>query len=110
MVSGDWKHSATLIATCVFGFVVFSPETFVRVPWLIAVSKFAMLGGLSALGIAGHQQSLANAAAIKQVDDKVVDTHKAINGRMDQLVAASKAQGAADQRAETRADNEQGRP
>lgn len=68
-----------------------------------------MAGGLAALGIAAHQQSVANAAAIKAVDDKVVNTHQAINGRMDQLVAASKAQGAADQRAETRQDAKDGR-
>jgi hypothetical protein len=109
MVSGDWKHSATLIATCLFGFVVFSPETFIKVPWLIALSKFAMAGGLAAMGIAAHTQSLANAAAIKSVDDKVVDTHKAINGRMTELIEASKAQGAQDQRAETRADERSGR-
>jgi hypothetical protein len=102
MISGDWKHSATLIATCVFGFVVFSPETFSRVPWLIALSKFAMAGGLAALGIAAHSQSIANAAAIKQVDAKVAETNTGINGRMQELIEASKAQGAADQRAETR--------
>lgn len=43
-------------------------------------------------------------ASVKAVDDKVTDTHKAINGRMEELIIASKAQGAQDQRAETRAD------
>ena len=43
-------------------------------------------------------------ASVKAVDEKVTETHAAINGRMDQLVEASKAQGAQDQRAETRAE------
>ncbi len=42
--------------------------------------------------------------AIAAVDAKVVDTHVAINGRMDQLLKAAKAQGAQDQRDETRQD------
>ena len=91
-------------ATAFFGFVVFSPETFAHAPWLIALSKFAMAGGLAALGISAHAQSVANAVAIQKVDDKVADTHLAINGRMQELIEASKAQGAQDQRAETRQD------
>ena len=43
-------------------------------------------------------------AAVQAVDNKVADTHNAINGRMDELVKASKAQGAQDQRDETRQD------
>ena len=96
----NWKHSLALLATCFFGFVVFSPETFSAVPWLIALSKFAMAGGLAALGIAAHNQSVRNAAAIKSVDEKVVDTQFSINGRMDQLIAASKSVGAQEQRVE----------
>jgi hypothetical protein len=103
----NWKHSWTLIATCVFGFVVFSPETFSRLPWLISLSKFAMAGGLAALGIAAHTQSVANAAAIKSVDDRVAETQVTIDGRMEQLMVATKAQGRQDERDEARSDAEQ---
>jgi hypothetical protein len=43
-------------------------------------------------------------AKVDLVDTKVVDTHSAINGRMTELIEASKAQGAQDQRMETRTD------
>jgi hypothetical protein len=105
----NWQHSTVLIATCLFGFVVFSPETFHSFPWLIALSKFAMAGGLAKIGIDSHNQAVANAAAIQTVDNKVVETHTAINGRMDELVKASNAQGRQDQRAETRQDERDAR-
>jgi uncharacterized membrane protein len=98
------RHSLALIVTCLFGFVVFSPETFSAVPWLIALSKFAMAGGLAALGIAAHAQAVANAVAIQSVDDKVVKTGIVIDGRMSELIAASKSVGAQEQREETRED------
>jgi hypothetical protein len=41
---------------------------------------------------------------VQQVTDKVEATHTAIDGRMEQLIAASIAQGRQDQRAETRQD------
>jgi hypothetical protein len=105
----NWKHNAVLILTCLFGFVVFSPETFQRFPVLIAIAKFAMAGGLAKIGIDSHNQSVANAAAIQSVDSKVVETHTAIDGRMDELVKAANAQGRQEQRAETRQDEHDAR-
>jgi hypothetical protein len=99
-----WRQPVVIGATAFFGFVVFSPETFAYAPWLIALAKFAMAGGLAALGIAAHTQAKANAAAIQQVDEKVTDTHAAINGRMEELIQASNSQGRQEQRAETRQD------
>lgn len=117
-MTNGWRDNLLLAATALFGFVVFSPETFVHLPWLVALSKFAMAGGLISIGIASRQQSTANAAviqkvdeqstanaaAIQKVDDKVADTHAAINGRMDELVVAAKAVGAQEQRTQTRQD------
>jgi len=102
LMPSTWKHSWTIVATCLFGFVVFSPETFVKLPWLVSLSKFALAGGLATLGIAAHNQAVANTQAIKLVDDKVVETHTAINGRMDQLLDATNAQGRQDERDDQR--------
>jgi hypothetical protein len=63
-----------------------------------------MAGGLAALGIAAHAQAVANAVAIQSVDDKVVKTGIVIDGRMGELIAASKSVGAQEQREETRED------
>lgn len=46
----NWKTTATAAATAVFGFVLFSPAYFP--PWMVDLSKYAMLGGMAALGIA----------------------------------------------------------
>lgn len=48
-----------------------------------------------------HAEVKAEVTAVAQ---KVDETHKEINGRMSQLLIAAKAQGAQDQRAETRQD------
>lgn len=47
----NWKTSVTSVITASFGFVVFSPELFVHMPWLVAISKYAMVGGLAAMGV-----------------------------------------------------------
>jgi len=101
----NWQHTAILAATTLFAFVLFSPETFAAYPWLIQLAKFATAGGLAGLFGMAHSQATANAAAIQQVDEKVVDTHAAVNGRMDQLVVAAKAQGAQDQRIQDRSES-----
>jgi hypothetical protein len=47
----SWKSTIAGAIVAFFGFVLFTPETFAAYPWLIALSKFAFLGGLAALGI-----------------------------------------------------------
>lgn len=51
-MTGSWKTTVIGSATAFFAFVLFSPETFIAFPWLIALSKFAVCGGLAGLGIA----------------------------------------------------------
>jgi hypothetical protein len=51
----------------------------------------------------------ATVESVAKVSAKVDDTAKAIDGRMDQLVNASKAEGAQQQRAETRQDAQEAR-
>lgn len=50
-MTGSWKSTVAGAFTAFFGFVLFSPENFIAYPWLIALSKYAFLGGLGALGI-----------------------------------------------------------
>lgn len=47
----NWKSSGMGVLTALFAFVLFSPETFAAWPWLIALSKFAVVGGLAGIGI-----------------------------------------------------------
>ena len=50
-MTGSWKTTTAAAASAFFGFVLFTPESFVAYPWLIALSKYAFLGGLVAFGI-----------------------------------------------------------
>lgn len=47
----SWKTSAAGVVSALFGFVLFAPEHFVQWPWLVSLSKFALAGGLAALGL-----------------------------------------------------------
>lgn len=53
MMRGSWKSTLAGSFTAFFMFVLFTPETFQQYPWLIALSKFAAIGGLAAMGIVG---------------------------------------------------------
>ncbi len=50
-MTGSWRTTLIGAATAFFAFVLFSPETFVAFPWLVALSKFAVCGGLAGQGI-----------------------------------------------------------
>jgi hypothetical protein len=47
----NWKTTAAAIFTALFAFIVFSPDTFAGLPWLVNLAKFATAGGLMAFGI-----------------------------------------------------------
>jgi hypothetical protein len=47
----SWKTTAWACAAAFFAFVLFSPEYFARVPWLVSLAKFACAGGLVGLGL-----------------------------------------------------------
>lgn len=48
----NWKTTTLGIATAFFAFVLFSPEQFSQFPVVIALAKFAFVGGLAGIGIA----------------------------------------------------------
>lgn len=47
----NWKTTVSAVVTAFFGFIVFSPETFESLPWLISLAKFGAAGGMVAFGI-----------------------------------------------------------
>jgi hypothetical protein len=70
-------------------------------PVLIAIIVGVSTCIQSAIATLNHNDAVKRS---EKVEAKVDETHKSINGRMDQLVAASNAQGRQEQRAETRQD------
>lgn len=47
----NWKTTVISLGTAFFAFVVFAPEQFTAVPWLVSLAKFAAAGGLAAFGL-----------------------------------------------------------
>jgi hypothetical protein len=50
----DWKSTVAGLLTAFFGFVLFSPEHFQNMPWLIDLAKYGVVGGLASMGIVGR--------------------------------------------------------
>ncbi len=46
----NWKTTFFGVVTAFFGFIVFAPEHFQSMPWLIDLAKYAAAGGLLGLG------------------------------------------------------------
>lgn len=66
----NWKTTVIGLFTAFFAFVVFSPDTFSGIPWLVNLSKFAAAGGLAALGIAAKDRDVTGAgSAARQVKE-----------------------------------------
>jgi hypothetical protein len=51
ILGANWRTSVASFATAALGFVAMSPEFFAHWPLLIAIAKYAALGGLVAFGI-----------------------------------------------------------
>ncbi len=51
----NWKTTAAAIFGCAAGFVAFTPEYFH--PFVVALAKYAMIGGFAAIGIMGKDAS-----------------------------------------------------
>lgn len=51
----SWQPTVAAIITAFFGFVLFSPELFTGLPWLVAIAKYGAAGGLVALGLSAKQ-------------------------------------------------------
>ncbi len=47
----SWRTTVSAVATAAFGFILFSPQYFHAVPWLVDIAKYATLGGMIAFGI-----------------------------------------------------------
>ena len=69
---------------------------------IIAAAQAVIIAGVNALVSSRNRQ--ATKQQVAGISDQVKETHAQIDGRMEQLIVASKAQGAQDQRAEDRQD------
>jgi hypothetical protein len=58
-MNGSWKSTLMGATTAFFAFVLFSPETFSAAPWLLALAKFAVVGGLAGLGIVAKDYNVS---------------------------------------------------
>jgi len=58
-MTGSWKSTTVGAVTAFFAFVLFSPELFAQWPALIALSKFAVVGGLAGLGIVAKDYNVS---------------------------------------------------
>ncbi len=54
----NWKTTLFALITAVFGFVMFSPELFEAMPWLIAIAKYIAAGGLIGLGLSAKDKNV----------------------------------------------------
>ena len=52
----NWRTSASAVMAAMLGFVAMSPEFFAHWPVLIAVAKYASLGGLVAFGVSAKDK------------------------------------------------------
>lgn len=58
-MTGSWKSTVIGAMTAFFAFVLFTPESFQEWPILIALSKFAVIGGLAGLGIVAKDYNVS---------------------------------------------------
>jgi hypothetical protein len=82
----NWRTTVIGLATAMFGFVVFSPDIFAAWPWLIALAKYAMVGGLAGLGIVSRDANgapsdklMAVEAHLNAVDAQAQANKKAVS-------------------------------
>ena len=65
----NWKTTLSGIATALFGFVLVSPQYFPA--WMQDLSKYAMVGGLVAMGISAKDYNTQpTAAQVGQATEK----------------------------------------
>lgn len=69
----NWKTAVSGFVTAAFGFVLFSPDLFHSFPWLIELSKYAMVGGLISLGVTAKDYSTHSTAAEVQQSTNQAD-------------------------------------
>ena len=71
----NWRTTVAGLVTAVAGFVLFSPQTFARWPWVCDAARYVMSGGLISLGLvskdaATHSTSTEVEAATIKADPK----------------------------------------
>lgn len=72
LTSGSWKTAVAAVITAIAGFVEFSPHLFEKWPWVIAIAKYVMLGGLAVMGIAAKDRNVTGGTVINPHNDPTV--------------------------------------
>ena len=75
------KTTISGLVAAAAGFVTFSPDLFAKWPWIIAVSKYVMIGGLASMGLAAKDfstHSTAEQVEVATVDKQVEDEAAAV--------------------------------
>jgi hypothetical protein len=58
----NWKTTACGLVAAAAGFVVFSPDLFRHWPWVLALAKYVMVGGLAGVGIVAKDSTTHSTA------------------------------------------------
>ncbi len=62
----SYKTTIFAIITAAFGFILFAPEYFQSVPWLIDLAKFGAAGGLVAFGLSAKDNNVTGGSKKQQ--------------------------------------------
>ena len=59
----NWRTTVAGLVTAVAGFVLFSPQTFARWPWVCDAARYVMSGGLISLGLVSKDAATHSTSA-----------------------------------------------
>ena len=69
----NWKTTAAGIVTAIFGFILFSPQYFSAIPWIVDIAKFGAAGGLASLGLLAKDfNTHSTSAEVSKADTEAV--------------------------------------
>jgi hypothetical protein len=65
----NWKTSGSALITAFFGFVIFSPDLFSGVPWLVALARYGAAGGLISMGLFAKDKDVTGGTIVQPSND-----------------------------------------
>lgn len=72
----NWKTTVSGVLSAFFAFIVFDPELFKSLPWLVALSKFALTGGLAVLGMTAKDSNVTGGSKPNNPAPDLESIHK----------------------------------
>jgi hypothetical protein len=64
ILGASWQPKVAGIVSAFFSFVLFSPDLFTAVPWLVAIAKYGLFGGLVAFGVVVKAYNVTGGTAL----------------------------------------------